>query len=94
MRFSTPIEISPSPFQLTPQSHIVVLGSCFAEHIGQRLAFALPPDRVSVNPFGVLYHPTVLARALARIAFSHALFSKEIIRNLRKKTNSLQKQIQ
>ena len=73
MRFSTPIEISPFPFQLTPQSHIVVLGSCFAEHIGQRLACALPPDRVSVNPFGVLYHPTVLARALARIAFAHPL---------------------
>ena len=73
MRFSTPIELSPFPFQLTPQSHIVVLGSCFAEHIGQRLACALPPDRVSVNPFGVLYHPTVLARALARIAFAHPL---------------------
>ena len=73
MRFSTPIEISPLPFQLTPQSHIVVLGSCFAEHIGQRLERALPPDRVSVNPFGVLYHPTVLARALARIAFAHPL---------------------
>ena len=73
MRFSTPIEISPFPFQLTPQSHIVVLGSCFAEHIGQRLERALPPDRVSVNPFGVLYHPTVLARALARIAFAHPL---------------------
>jgi putative lipoprotein len=73
MRFSTPIEISPFPFQLTPQSHIVVLGSCFAEHIGQRLACALPLDRVSVNPFGVLYHPTVLARALARIAFASAL---------------------
>lgn len=73
MRFSTPIEISPLPFQLTPQSRIVVLGSCFAEHIGQRLAHALPPGSVCVNPFGVLYHPTVLARALAMIAFANPL---------------------
>ena len=70
MRFSTPIEISPLPFQLTPQSRIVVLGSCFAEHIGQRLERALPPGSVYVNPFGVLYHPMVLARALAMIAFA------------------------
>ena len=73
MKFTTPIDIAPFPFQLTPQSHIVVLGSCFAEHIGQRLAHTLPEEQVCVNPFGVLYHPMVLARALDLLAFPRPL---------------------
>ena len=73
MKFTTPIDIASFPFQLTPQSHIVVLGSCFAEHIGQRLAHTLPEEQVCVNPFGVLYHPIVLARALDLLAFPRPL---------------------
>ena len=79
MKFTTPIDIAPFPFQLTPQSHIVVLGSCFAEHIGQQLAHTLPEEQVCVNPFGVLYHPMVLARALdlsALLNTSRALFKE------------------
>lgn len=77
MKFTTPVEVSPLPLQLTPQSRVVILGSCFAEHIGKRLSDALPPGHASVNPFGVLYHPSVVARALEQIAFPRPL-PKEI----------------
>lgn len=64
MQFSTPVGLPPCPFSLTPGDRVVVVGSCFAEHIGRFVSDLLPSDHVAVNPFGVLYHPTVMAAAL------------------------------
>lgn len=40
------------------------MGSCFAEHIGERLQKTLPKGQVVVNPFGVQYNPMSIAIAL------------------------------
>lgn len=50
---------------ITPHTHALVLGSCFAEHVGSRLAEALGEEQCSVNPFGVLYNPVSIAQALS-----------------------------
>lgn len=50
---------------LTPASRVLMLGSCFAGHVGCRLADALPQGNVDVNPFGVLYNPWSTATALS-----------------------------
>lgn len=51
----------PGPFvTLEPESHVVLSGSCFAEHIGRRLAEALPEGHVCGCPRGVLYNPASL----------------------------------
>ena len=48
--------------RLAPRSRMMLLGSCFAEHMGQRMAAAgLAAD---VNPFGVVYNPESIAAAL------------------------------
>lgn len=62
--FTTPITLPPSALSLTPTSHALMLGSCFADEIGTRLASSLPEGNVDVNPFGVLYNPASIALAL------------------------------
>ncbi len=65
MKFTTPVELPEQPLQLTPRSHIMTIGSCFANHIGQRLTESLPQGRVIVNPRGTLYNPLSIALTLA-----------------------------
>ena len=63
MQWFTPVQLPPPFLSLTPHSHVVFLGSCFAEHIGEHLAHALPEGQVETNPFGPLYNPASLLRA-------------------------------
>ena len=53
------------PFRIHHQHHLLSIGSCFAEHIGTFLA-RRKFDQV-VNPFGIVYHPIVLANLLERL---------------------------
>lgn len=64
MKLQTSVDISECPFRLTIESRILLLGSCFAQHVGDRLSEALPEGHVTVNPFGVLYNPRSVAAAL------------------------------
>lgn len=43
----------------------MMVGSCFAENIGQHLLHELPEGNVCVNPFGVLYNPMSIAKVLS-----------------------------
>ena len=65
MDFRLTVPIAPAPSQIEPTHHGVVLGSCFATHIGGWLADGKMP--VCVNPFGVLYNPVSLAQAWERL---------------------------
>lgn len=64
MKFSTVVDIEPTTFRLLPASRVVLLGSCFAEEIGMRLADSLPDGHVVVNPCGVLYNPESIAQTI------------------------------
>lgn len=57
MQFHTPVLLPPPPLHLTPDSHAVLLGSCFANHIGERMVRSLPEGHVALNPCGTLYNP-------------------------------------
>lgn len=57
MQFQTPVNLPTSPQRLTPDSHAVLLGSCFAQHIGERMVQSLPDGHVVLNPCGTLYNP-------------------------------------
>ncbi|WP_170110277.1 GSCFA domain-containing protein [Flavilitoribacter nigricans] len=62
MDFRTTLPFSQSPFQLHHRQSVLALGSCFAEHIGQRLI-----DRkfgLTLNPFGILYNPASILGSL------------------------------
>lgn len=53
------MEIAAQDALIVPDDKICLLGSCFAEHIGNRMERS--GLDVSVNPFGVLYNPWSIA---------------------------------
>lgn len=63
--FITPIERPKSLTEFCHTHTIMLFGSCFAEHIGARLADA--KFACDINPFGVLYNPMSIAEALKQI---------------------------
>ncbi|WP_298063585.1 GSCFA domain-containing protein [uncultured Rikenella sp.] len=65
MEFRTPVDIPETSFRITSSQQGLVLGSCFAEHVGGWLRDGKLP--VCVNPFGVLYNPASIAQALERL---------------------------
>ncbi len=78
MNWYTPVETPTAEGFLSPRSHVMLLGSCFADNMGERFAQSLPEGHVSANPFGVLYNPESIAAAvellLSEAAADGALF--------------------
>ena len=64
MKLTTPVSLPEAAPQLSLSSHVLLMGSCFAEGVGQRLKDCLPEGHVMSNPFGVLYNPASIASAL------------------------------
>lgn len=62
MDLLTLISIPAPPYRFSYDKRILLLGSCFAENIGVKLA----DNRfdVDINPFGTLYNPASIAAAL------------------------------
>jgi hypothetical protein len=72
--FRTELTLPPAPF-LERNRPIFTLGSCFAEHIGQRL---LDFKWQGLNaPFGTLFHPLALSKLL-RLAVAEADLEPEL----------------
>lgn len=62
MHWRTEIEIPKSKWQIEQGSHVLLIGSCFTDNIGQLMqAHGLHAD---CNPTGVLYNPLSIAQAL------------------------------
>lgn len=64
MEFRTEIERVNGGFEIGAENKILLLGSCFSESIGMRLADC--GFDVMVNPMGTLYNPESIARMLER----------------------------
>ncbi|NDW13021.1 GSCFA domain protein [Bacteroides sp. 214] len=65
MQLTTPIELPKNLPHIAHSDNLLLLGSCFAEHIGSRLQKA--KFACDVNPFGILYNPSSVYGALKRI---------------------------
>lgn len=62
MKLQTIVDIKPSQWHIGYDDKILMLGSCFADSIGEQMS-----QRgldVTVNPFGTLYNPLSIAQAL------------------------------
>lgn len=79
MEFRTVVDLPGCPFELSPTSRVLLLGSCFAEGVGRRMADAMPPGCVDVNPFGVLYNPESIRRALDLLLNGSLFFPDEYL---------------
>lgn len=64
MEFRTIVDLPKTALTVTPSSHILLMGSCFANGIGNRMQAALPDGQVCINPFGTLYNPESIRMAL------------------------------
>lgn len=76
--FRTAVSVPRAPFALRTEDTVLCVGSCFAEHMGARLAgLGL---RASVNEaHGILYNPLSIGTALERIASAQPYERSELI---------------
>ncbi|MDO5442292.1 MAG: GSCFA domain-containing protein [Bacteroidia bacterium] len=65
IKLQTPVVFQPSRTGIGFSDSVAVLGSCFADNIGQRMKAA--GFDVCVNPFGTLYNPVSIVNAAARL---------------------------
>ena len=66
MQFRTPMTISQSSLRLDHSHRVVMFGSCFSEHIAERMRNA--GFHVTSNPFGIMFNPASIARNIERLA--------------------------
>jgi hypothetical protein len=66
MDFRTLLPTHPAPFRIAPSDRILLVGSCFTEHIGDRLRRYKWP--VCVNPYGIVYNPVSIGRCIEQLA--------------------------
>lgn len=65
MDFRTRVELPKKELDIKHSDRMLILGSCFAENIGNRLVDN--KFRCNVNPFGILYNPMSILAALKRL---------------------------
>lgn len=65
MNFTTKIPISKSNTPISYDSKIVLLGSCFAENIGEKFEYFKFQN--TVNPFGIIFNPVSIEKLISRI---------------------------
>lgn len=65
MKLQTIVDIQPSAWKIGYEDKILLVGSCFADSIGQMMAQR--GLQVTCNPFGTLYNPVSIVQALQMI---------------------------
>ena len=66
MEFRTLVQLPESQPKITHRHPMLLIGSCFSENLGKRLACY--KFNCAVNPYGILYNPFSIAKALDEIA--------------------------
>ena len=62
MEFRTIVPIHEATKRITYHSQILSIGSCFAVNMAQKFSYYKIP--VTVNPFGILFHPLAIENVL------------------------------
>ena len=66
LKLQTPVLVGRSRVEVSPDDKICVLGSCFADNIGEKMAEL--GFNACVNPFGTLYNPVSVCNSVSRLA--------------------------
>jgi len=78
-KFRTELKVTSSPSLIHLESGIFTQGSCFADAIGHRMASH--KLKACVNPFGVIYNPESIHKALTYSIFNEPLPEHTYLRN-------------
>lgn len=62
MKFRTDIKCLPGSVKIDHQSNVVLLGSCFSEHMEEKFNYF--KFSTFANPFGILFHPKAIENAV------------------------------
>lgn len=62
MELNTRVTMAKSPFHISYEDKLLLLGSCFTENIGKKLADC--KFRADINPFGILYNPASITSSV------------------------------
>lgn len=76
MKWSTPVSIPPGPAPLGYEGAVLLMGSCFAAHMGEKLRYF--QFNALTNPFGVIYHPAPLRDLLKRATENRPFAPEEL----------------
>ena len=77
MKLQTPVTLDAAPVSISYNDRIAVVGSCFADEIGARLAAA--GFQVLCNPFGTLYNPVSIGNAIARLGSGAPFTADDVV---------------
>ena len=73
--FRTTLLHSPSPTPINHAHQLLLIGSCFTEHIGQKLCER--KFNTLINPFGIVYNPHSIAQCINRLFAENQAFEAE-----------------
>ncbi len=79
MNLQTPVILQKASFDISHRSTILLFGSCFSENIGLKLIES--KFSVNVNPFGVLYNPFSISRAINRLLDKRAFSTEDFVQH-------------
>lgn len=77
--FRTPFVPEKSSLSVHHSQSVILFGSCFSTHIGERLKKSGFNSRI--NPFGVLYNPISIANAIERCHENKSYSADELMQN-------------
>ncbi|MEY8020907.1 GSCFA domain-containing protein [Muriicola sp. SD30] len=77
MELQTHVPLDKAPIPISYDSEIMLLGSCFANHIASRLTYFQFRNRV--NPFGTLFHPQAITNLIIRSIKGKKFRKEELI---------------
>jgi len=77
MKLFTEIKTEVLPVKLSLHDRIIVMGSCFADSMGERMTSC--GFNVLVNPFGTLYNPASILSAMERLESGRAFEESECV---------------
>ena len=77
MEFRTTIQLHKGDFELSPEKPLMLLGSCFSENIGNKLAYSM--WNTAINPCGVLYNPASIAGIITRVLENNYITDADIV---------------
>lgn len=74
--FRTNLIVPKSVDKITHQTNLMSIGSCFSEHIGERLLNYKFP--IVINPHGILFNPISIADSLTQIIHNQQFIGSDI----------------
>lgn len=76
MNFTTPIPIPKHSNRIDYNSKIVLLGSCFAENMGEKFEYFKFQNKV--NPFGIIFNPVSIEKLIYRTVNQEFFTEKDV----------------